>query len=54
MKILDRYIGLHVLGGYLLVMLILITLFAFIDFVDQLDNLGKGDYRLVDAIVSWA
>lgn len=50
MRILDRYIGLHVLGGYLLVMLVLITLFAFIDFVDQLDNLGKGDYGLVDAI----
>jgi len=51
MKILDRYIRLHVAGGYLLIMLILITLFTFLDFVEQLDDIGKGDYQLGDVCV---
>ena len=51
MKILDRYIRLHIAGGYLLVMAVLISLFTFLDFIDQLDDMGKGDYRLRDIIV---
>jgi len=49
MKILDRYIRLHVAGGYLLIMLILITLFTFLDFVEQL-GAGDGKETAVEAV----
>lgn len=51
MKILDRYIRLHITGGYLLIMAVLISLFTFLDFIDQLDDMGKGDYRLQDIVI---
>lgn len=50
MKILDRYLGMAVAAGTLLVMVVMIALFFFVDFVDQLGDIGKGNYGLAEAI----
>lgn len=49
MKLLERYIARTVLGSIALVTLMLAGLQVFILFVNQLDNLGKGDYDIVQA-----
>ncbi len=51
MGTLDRYIGLSVARGYILVTLILFSLFSFLEFVDQLEDIGRGDFALLDAII---
>ncbi len=51
MKLLDRYIAQTVLSAIALVTLMLAGLHGFILFVSQLDDLGKGDYGVLDA--SW-
>ena len=38
----DRYIAIHVLKGWLLIMLIVIVLFSFLELVNQLDDTGDG------------
>jgi len=50
MKLLDRYIGSNVLKSCLIVMLALVSMFALLDLVDQMDDIGKGRYRLKDAL----
>jgi len=52
MKILDRYIGGTVARGYLLVLLVLLTVFSFLTLVDEMENIGKGRFRLWDAGVA--
>ncbi len=49
MKLLERYIAKTVLASIALVTLMLAGLQIFILFVDQLDNLGRGDYGIVQA-----
>jgi len=49
MKILDRYIGVSVVLGCLLVMIILVALFCFLELVGQLDDIGTGRYQMQDA-----
>ena len=51
MTILDRYIGLALARSALLVMLILLPLFALLDLVQQLEDVGTGNYGLLDALV---
>ena len=51
MKILDAYIGQVLLRGMLLVALILLPLFTLLDLVQQLDDIGNGNYGLVDALI---
>jgi lipopolysaccharide export system permease protein len=51
MTILDRYIGLALARSALLVMLILLPLFTLLDLVQQLDDVGTGNYGLVDAFI---
>ena len=51
MKILDAYIGQVLLRGMLLVALILLPLFTLLDLVQQLDDIGTGNYGLVDALI---
>jgi len=51
MGILERYLGLHFIRGYLLVLLVLLALFGFLDLVDELSEVGKGNYRLGDALL---
>ncbi|MFK8066846.1 MAG: LPS export ABC transporter permease LptG [Gammaproteobacteria bacterium] len=50
MKILDRHIRKTILGSIFLVLLVLIGLFSFFEFVEELNDLGQGSYRLIDAI----
>ncbi|MFT7616778.1 MAG: lipopolysaccharide export system permease protein [Planctomycetota bacterium] len=49
MSTLDRYIARSFYRGFFLVALVLMTLFSFAAFVQELDDVGKGDYRMVDA-----
>jgi len=51
MTILDRYIGLALARSALLVILILLPLFTLLDLVQQLDDIGTGNYGLLDALI---
>jgi lipopolysaccharide export system permease protein len=50
MRILDRYIGTNFIRGFLLVICILISLFTFMELVGQLDDVGKKNYQIQDAL----
>jgi lipopolysaccharide export system permease protein len=47
---LDRYMGMSVARGYLVVMLVLVVVFSLLAFVEDLDDVGKGRYRLLDSV----
>ncbi|MBW2708156.1 MAG: LPS export ABC transporter permease LptG [Deltaproteobacteria bacterium] len=51
MKLIDIYIGSRFLKCFLMVMLILAVLFSLIEFLSQLDDVGKGMYRLDNALL---
>ena len=51
MKLLDLYVGSRFLKSFLLVILILAVLFSLIEFLSQLDDVGKGVYRLGNALI---
>lgn len=51
MNVLDRYIGVTVAKAYLLVMLILVSVFSFLTLVEELDQVGEGQYRALDALM---
>jgi len=51
MTILDRYIGLALARSALLVILVLLPLFTLLDLVQQLDEIGTGNYGLLDALI---
>ncbi len=51
MKLLYRYIVARLAFGWLLVLLILLALFSILELVGQLDDIGKGSYRLPDAFL---
>jgi lipopolysaccharide export system permease protein len=48
--LLDRYVGMGVARGYLVVMLVLVIVFSLLTFVEDLDDVGKGRYRLPDSV----
>lgn len=48
MKTLDRYIGVGFIQCFLLVVFILVSLFSFLELVAQLEDIGKGNYQLLD------
>lgn len=50
MKILNRYVGLQVVGAILLVLFILLGVETFTTFVTQMGDIGKGDYGVVQAL----
>jgi len=50
MRILDRYIGLAVIGGTLLVLVVLLALFSFVTFIGEQEYIGQSDYDLVQAL----
>ena len=52
MKALDRYIGLYIGNGYLLVLLILLSVFSLLAFMEALDDVGTGQYQLDDACLA--
>ena len=51
MRLLNQYIRISSATGFLLVMLLLLTVFSFLELVDQLEDVGKGYYRMVDAFL---
>jgi lipopolysaccharide export system permease protein len=51
MKTLDRYIGISFLRSFVLILIILVALFSFLELVSQLDDVGKGNFRIHDALV---
>jgi lipopolysaccharide export system permease protein len=50
MRILDRYIGVAVIGGTLLVLAVLLALFSFMTFVGEQMRVSSGGYGLIDSI----
>ena len=48
--LLDWYIARQVVGGTLVALAALVGLFTFIDFIDDLNNVGKGDYKMAQAL----
>ncbi len=49
-KIIDRYIFVHVVTGTLLVLFVLVSLNAFIELLDQLEDVGRGNFGSLQAI----
>ena len=50
MKILDRYIAKHLVEITLMALFVLVTLFSFFSLVDQLEDTGRGNYGVWQAI----
>jgi lipopolysaccharide export system permease protein len=48
-KIIDRYLGLSTLQGFALVLSVLVVLFSFLELLVQLNDVGKGGFRMADA-----
>ncbi len=46
MRTLRRYLGMRISGAVLFVLLGFLALFAFFDFINELDDIGRGAYRL--------
>ena len=46
-----RYIAIQVLIGLVIATAVLLPLFSFFDLLDQLDDVGKGTYRTIDAFL---
>lgn len=51
MRILDRYIAVTLLKGYGVVLLVLITIFSFLALVMELEDVGDGNYQVIDALI---
>lgn len=51
MRILDRYIALNYLQGMVPVLLLLLALFSFLALADELEEVGKGTFRQIDAFL---
>jgi len=51
MKILDNYVAKTVISGTIMVLLVLGSLFAFVDFISELDDVGKGQYNIIQAAI---
>jgi lipopolysaccharide export system permease protein len=48
MKTIDRYIGSSFLRSFALIVIILVVLFSFLELMSELDDVGKGNYQLLD------
>ncbi len=51
MKIIERYIALHTLGGVLVVLSLFTIVFSFMELLIQINDIGKGNYQLPDAFI---
>lgn len=51
MKLIDRYIAVNFLVGMLPVMLLLLALFSFLALAEELERVGEGAFRQVDAFL---
>lgn len=50
MRLLRRYLGGQITGAVAFVLFGFLTLFAFFDFINELDDIGRGTYRLAHAV----
>jgi lipopolysaccharide export system permease protein len=50
-KVLDRYLARSTLMGFLLVLSVLLVLFNLVELLVQLNDVGKGEYRIGDAFI---
>ncbi|MGI9290018.1 MAG: LptF/LptG family permease, partial [Gammaproteobacteria bacterium] len=50
MRLLNRYLFNSVAGSTFLVLLVLVAISGFLNFVGQLDDVGKGDFTMLNAI----
>jgi len=51
MRTLSRYLGRELIGATLIIFLALTMLFAFFDLINELDDVGKGNYGIVQAVL---
>ncbi|HID82879.1 MAG TPA: LptF/LptG family permease, partial [Thiotrichales bacterium] len=49
-KILDRYLWVHILAGTLLVLLVLVSLDVFFTFMNEIGDVGRGRYGYLQAL----
>ena len=49
--ILDRYIASSYLKGMIPVLLLLLSLFSFLSLAEELEEVGQGTFRLIDAFL---
>ncbi len=49
--VLDRYIAKTVITGCILAAFVMLSIFAFVDFINQLDDVGKGNFGVLQALV---
>jgi lipopolysaccharide export system permease protein len=49
--VLDRYIAKTVIAGCILASFVMLSIFVFVDFIAQLDDVGKGNYGALQAII---
>ena len=54
MNVINRYLAVQVLMGLGIATVVLLPLFGFLDLLDQLDDVGKGTYRVQDAFLHTA
>lgn len=50
MRLLRRYLSAQITGAVAFVLFGFLTLFAFFDFINELDDIGRGTYRLAHAV----
>lgn len=51
MSTLDRYIGMSIAKGFLLVACVLMAVFSLVQFVEELEDVGEGVYQTSDALL---
>lgn len=49
MRLLERYIRRQIITGTVTAMAVILTLLAFLSLVEELDDVGRGQYRIIDA-----
>jgi len=49
-KLLDRYLWIHIIAGTLLVLLVLVSLDVFFTFLNELEDVGRGNYGYLQAL----
>ena len=54
MNVINRYLAAQVLMGLGIATVVLLPLFGFLDLLDQLDDVGRGTYRVQDAFLHTA
>jgi lipopolysaccharide export system permease protein len=54
LKIIDGYLGKNTIQGFILVISLLVVIFSLFELLCQLDSVGRGTYRVPDALIFMA